>query len=150
MVCEPAATLLNVIELVVGLVSGTVPSSTNVNGAVPFVVTVILPLVTPEQVTGVDVALAIKPAPAVTVILLMVDWQPYASVMSTLYVLAARLLKVVVVPVRVIFPGVNTKVNGAVPGGICGVIKRLPLFTPAHDVGVAVYVAVNPVPVVTV
>jgi hypothetical protein len=84
MVCAPAATLLNVIELFVGLLSVTVPSMINVNGAVPFVVTVIVPLVTPVQVTGVDVAVAFNPAPAAIVMLLIVNWHPLKSVIKTL------------------------------------------------------------------
>jgi hypothetical protein len=47
-------------------------------------------------------------------------------------------------------PGLKTKVNGALPGGDCGVISNDPLFAPAQLVLVAVNVEVNPLPVVTV
>ena len=96
MLCGPAATLLNVVVLV-GLVCVTAPSSMNVNGGIPLLVTEMVPLLTPAQVEGVVVGEAINPAPAVTITLLTLYWQPFTSLTSTLYVPAARLAKVVLV-----------------------------------------------------
>ena len=120
-----------------------------VNGAVPPTgVTVILPLLAPEQLVAVADVVAVNAGPGLTIILLSVTVHPLISVIITVCVPAATLLKV-----KGLAPGTaaapsKDQVNGAAPDVAFTSID--PLVAVGQVVAVGVAVPVIPAPAITV